>query len=128
MTDSNRPNVFLEAALQYVALGYKVFPIVPRDKNPLTAHGCKEATNDVATITGWWQKWPDANVGIACEGLFVIDVDPLPDGADNPWLESEPGRLLKKSGCPMAITPRGGLHFYCCAPAGLSVTPAGAQQ
>lgn len=127
MTDSNRPNVFLEAALQYVALGYKVFPIVPRDKNPLTAHGCKEATNDVATITGWWQKWPDANVGIACEGLFVIDVDPLPDGADNPWLESEPGRLLKKSGCPMAITPRGGLHFYCCAPAGVTLKPGTSQ-
>lgn len=127
MTNSSRPNVFLEAALQYVALGYKVFPIKPRDKKPKTDHGCLDATNDVATIAGWWQQWPDANVGIACEGLFVIDVDPLADGGDNPWLESEPGQLLKKSGCPMAITPRGGLHFYCCAPAGVTLKPGTSQ-
>lgn len=127
MTDSTQTNVFLVAALQYAALGYKVLPIKPRAKNPLTTHGCNDATNDTATITSWWQQWPDANVGIACEGLFVIDVDPLADGGDNPWLQTEPGQKLGKSGCPMAITPRGGLHFYCCAPAGVTLKPGTSQ-
>ena len=123
VTDSNRTNVFLEAALQYAALGFKVFPVVPRGKRPLTEHGVKDATSDVATIAGWWQRWPDANVGIACGGMLVIDVDPLEDGSENPWLGSEPGRLLKGVGCPTAITPRDGRHFYCSAAAGVALKP-----
>src|SRR5262245_17069661 len=52
-------------------------------KHPRTAHGVKDATTDPATITAWWQQWPDANVAIATgavSGLVIIDVDPRSGG------------------------------------------------
>lgn len=115
-------NVFLETALRYAALGYRVFPCVPRGKRPLTDHGCKDATNDVAKITAWWQQWPDANVGVACGALLVIDVDPI-DGETNPWLDCELGASLSVTKCPMAVTPRGGRHFFFGVPAGVTLKP-----
>src|SRR5262249_45820774 len=47
-------------------------------KHPLTAHGTKDATLDVATITRWWTEAPSANVGIAtgaAADVFVIGPD-----------------------------------------------------
>lgn len=64
-----------QAALQYAALGLKVFPCRPRDKSPLTRHGCKDATTDATQIRQWWQRWPEANVAIATTGLIVVDTD-----------------------------------------------------
>ncbi len=40
--------------------------------------GIKEATKDRITIQLWWDKWPNANIGIATglvSGLFVVDID-----------------------------------------------------
>lgn len=35
------------------------------------------ATNDLAQVIHWWQKWPDANYAIACKpsGVLVVDCD-----------------------------------------------------
>lgn len=69
----------LEAALSYAKRGWPVLPVRPREKQPLTPHGVKDATTDEAIIRGWWAKWPEANVAIAAgehSGLFVLDVDP----------------------------------------------------
>jgi hypothetical protein len=27
------------------------------------------------TVASWWERWPDANVGLRCDGLLVIDID-----------------------------------------------------
>lgn len=65
-------------ALHYAAGGWHVFPLRPRQKTPLTEHGCLDATRDKAQITEWWQRWPTANVGIATganSGLLVVDID-----------------------------------------------------
>src|SRR5262245_44631863 len=72
------------AALTYAARGLAVFPVAPGKKVPLTEHGHLEATTDTVKIEGWWQKSPDANVGIACSAssLLVIDVDQHKGGAD----------------------------------------------
>ena len=67
----------LDAALSYAGRGWHVLPLKARGKTPLTPHGLKDATQDAATIRAWWQRLPEANIGIACEpsGLAVIDID-----------------------------------------------------
>ena len=71
----------LNAALEYAARGWPVFPLVPRGKTPLTAHGFKDATTDEAQIRIWWTETPDANIGTPT-GLVtrrsVVDEDNKP--------------------------------------------------
>lgn len=59
--------------------GFAVFPLKYRDKVPLTRNGCKDATTDAAQIKAWWQKYPNANIGLATgsvsQNVFVIDLD-----------------------------------------------------
>ena len=103
------------AALAYAARGLAVFPLVPGAKKPLTEHGHREATTDTAEIERRWQKWPDANVGIACSasGLLVIDVDQHANGADGAAtlaaLERQHGPLPETW---RVLTGGGGLHLY----------------
>ena len=94
-------NPLLDAAIEYASMGMAVFPLKPRDKKPITAHGVHEATTDFDQITKWWKKNPNANIGIACGqvsgGLTVIDVDRKPNGVDgldslNEW-ERDNGEL-----------------------------------
>lgn len=62
----------------YARRGWRVFPIVPRAKNPLTgAGGFKTATSDVEEVRRIWTRTPDANVGLPCglNGLWVLDLD-----------------------------------------------------
>jgi len=71
-------SLLLDAALQYAAHGWRVFPLVPGEKRPLTAQGCKDATKDADQICTWWTQHPDANIGIATgkdSGIVVVDVD-----------------------------------------------------
>ena len=65
----------LNAALSYAAKGWPVIPL--RGKKPNSLHGVKDATTEPDIITGWWERWPDANVGIACgaKSFDVIDID-----------------------------------------------------
>lgn len=72
----------LNAALEYAAAGFRVFPIKERDKKPLPGtHGCTDGTTDKNIITAWWSKVPSANIGL-CTGktasgkcLVVVDLD-----------------------------------------------------
>lgn len=105
-------NPFLAAALGYAARGWPVLPLAGPTgggKKPLTRHGCKAATTDTATIRNWWERWPDANVGIATGTLLVLDVDG-PDGE-----AALADRELPR--CPTATTGRG-RHLYFMAPPG----------
>ncbi|KKK61234.1 hypothetical protein LCGC14_3016340, partial [marine sediment metagenome] len=71
-------NQLLKHALKYAELGWKILPIVPKQKVPLTAHGVKDATDHPDTIRAWWEHWPDANIAVACgraSGVYVVDVD-----------------------------------------------------
>lgn len=107
-------SIFLDAALHYAQKGYAVFPIVPRDKNPLNPHGVLEATTNEEQIEAWWQKWPKANVGMSTQGLCVIDVD----DPKSPWPDSLE-RSNEISSFPMQSTPGGGWHRVMAIPAGL---------
>lgn len=106
-------------ALHYAGLGLAVFPIKPRSKQPLTAHGFKDASKDQQQIDQWWSRWPDANIGIATGsasgGLVVIDLD-IDDskGLDGrvtlrEW-EAQHGNLPDETWT--AITGRGGCHYF----------------
>lgn len=76
--------IMLDHALSYAAKGYPVFPCKPKNKDPLTGHGFKDATTDEAIIRGWWAKWPEANIGLALEasGLIALDLDRHPGQPD----------------------------------------------
>ena len=71
-------NEFLNAALGYMKQGFYVFPLKPKSKAPLTPNGFKDASNDPEILKTWWEKHPNANIGIATgaiSDLIVIDVD-----------------------------------------------------
>jgi hypothetical protein len=102
-----RPDgALLNAALRYADMGYRVFPCAPGDKIPITDNGFQKATTDAGQIERWWRQCTAANIGIATEGLIVIDVD----GPDNPWPGGDPERSLDLAVAPMALTPHGGSH------------------
>lgn len=102
----------LEAATDYAARGWAIFPCEPCGKRPLTNHGCRDATTNETTIRQWWARWPDANIGLACgkaSGISVVDVD----------FDEEKGidgyeSLKAFAALPDTVrqsTPRGGMHF-----------------
>ena len=54
------------AALALAARGIAVLPLQPRGKEPVTAHGVKNATTDPAIIGRWFSPaGPTLNIGIA---------------------------------------------------------------
>jgi len=91
----------LRAALDYVERGWFVVPLhspakggcscgrsdcASPGKHPRTAHGLKDASREPAKVREWWQRWPDANIGVLTgpeSGIIVLDVDGEP-GLRNP--------------------------------------------
>lgn len=114
---SEYPSMY-DAAIEYAKKGFAVFPLKYRDKVPLTRNGCKDATTDAAQIKAWWQKYPNANIGLATgsvsQNVFVIDLDIDEDrGIDGyhsleDW-QREHGDFPETW---TAITGRGGYHMY----------------
>lgn len=114
---SEYPSMY-DAAIEYAKKGFAVFPLKYRDKVPLTRNGCKDATTDAAQIKSWWQKYPNANIGLATgavsQNVFVIDLDIDEDrGIDGyhsleDW-QREHGDFPETW---TAITGRGGYHLY----------------
>ena len=71
-------NGLQKAARDYAKAGWLIFPLEPGGKKPLTAHGFMDAEGDPAQVKLWWEKWPDANIGWAVHGGFVVvDLDGL---------------------------------------------------
>ncbi|MBY0310734.1 MAG: bifunctional DNA primase/polymerase [Phycisphaerales bacterium] len=96
----------LDEALRLAELGYPVFPCAPGKKVPMTKSGFKDATTDPKVIRAWWEKWPNANLGLPTRGLVVIDVDD-PQG---PWMQDHGADLASSAGA-CAHTPSTGMHF-----------------
>ena len=85
---------FLQQALNYAALGWRVHPLhdvaqghcscggksksCKPGKHPRLGKWQHRATPTPPTSRAWWTKWPTANVGIITghtSGIVVIDVD-----------------------------------------------------
>jgi hypothetical protein len=109
---------FLDAALRYAELGYRVFPCWPGRKNPIPKNGFHDATTNEETIAAWWEQHPNANIAIAADGLLVVDVD----DRQFKWLENEPDKRREiESADAQARTPRGGFHYFFKVPDGVSL-------
>jgi hypothetical protein len=105
----------LGQAQAYASAGWPVFPVLAGCKKPpLTDHGFKDATVDLAVIRRWWRRWPDANVAIAtgAPGPDVLDVDVKPDGSGfAAFNRLKQAGMLSGAGA-LVRTPSGGLHAY----------------
>jgi hypothetical protein len=103
------------AAHHLVAYGVPVFPCVPGGKRPLTAHGFLEATADRAMVTSWWDRWPEANIGVptgAVSGVDVVDVDVHSAGTGFAYFEEARRAGLVDGWIWLVRTPSGGAHAY----------------
>ncbi len=108
----------MEAALSYIAQGFKVFPVRP-DKKPLTTHGLKDATQIQLGVREYWTQWPDAGIALVTDGLIVLDFD-----AKNGGLESKATMQAKHGSLPRTRTHRtggGGEHWIYRNPDGVDV-------
>jgi hypothetical protein len=115
-------NPLMAAALAYAERNWRVLPIKPRGKIPITAHGKDDATTNAATIRKWWQRTPNANIGIAtgaASGFIALDIDAERGGLETlARLQSAYGPLPSTL---TAITGGGGRHLLFAHP-GRSVT------
>lgn len=61
-----------------------------------------------AEVRGWWQRFPEANVGVvtgAVSNLVVVDIDPDKGGDAREWQRDHPTGLVSRTG-------RGGVHLF----------------
>lgn len=113
-------NKLLEAALEYAARGWPLFPC-RADKTPMTKNGTLDATTDPAIIEAWWSKWPRANIGfdLGGAGMMVLDLDP---GYNWSELEANCGPIPDTA--LIQKTPRGGEHLFFELDPGEVVSPS----
>lgn len=116
------------AALGYAAHGWLVLPVhtplpegcscgadcgASAGKHPRTLHGLKEASRNPDQLWQWWQRWPDANVGIRTgreSGLVVLDVDVRHGGEVS--LETLEATFDRLPSTLTAHSGGGGRHLY----------------
>lgn len=96
------------SALWYARHGWAVFPLRPGTKEPFGGIGVYQATPDVTQVTEWWERWPNANVGLHCggSGLLAIDIDSYKDTyqGNGPLTEADFETLT-------SLTGNGGTHL-----------------
>lgn len=121
-------NKLCQAGRMYARLGWYVLPLHSvkggrctcgkRDcgspgKHPRILKGFKGATRDLAKINEWWNRWPNANIGIRTgieSGLVVLDIDPRNGGK-----KTLKKIIVKHGKLPETfevITGGDGQHFY----------------
>ncbi len=107
-----------DAALDYCRRGWSVVALRPRGKYPLIRwEPFQYRPAEAAEVRRWYDRWPDANVGIVTgqvSGLVVLDVDPRHGGEDSVAEWAKRDRRLPES--VEAETGGGGRHLYLLAP------------
>jgi len=94
----------LNAALKLASQGFKVFPLIPRGKKPFPgSNGFKDATQMQARVREFWTEHPDANIGLRCDGLLVLDFDGKAGIESKRELEAKYGKL-----CTWGVRTGGG--------------------
>jgi hypothetical protein len=132
--------VLVDEALSYARRDWLVVPLhTPRQgkcscrkskcaspgKHPRTPHGLKDGSKDEAQIRQWWEKWPEANIGILTgteSGLLVLDVDGEAGKQSLQALHAAHGALPKMvcalTGRRAEDGARKGCHYYFHLPEG----------
>ena len=87
-------------------MGFKTLPIKPGTKEPATAHGVKDATDDDAATDAYYATHPKHGIGIAGDGFVIFDFD-VKDGIDG--RDQLLGWNLPDTLCQ--TTPSGGYHM-----------------
>src|SRR5271157_3251826 len=79
VTDAGpRPHSAPPTVLRLARRGWRLFPVVARDKRPLISEWPERATCDLEALEAWSLQFPGCNWGLACgpdSGVFVLDVD-----------------------------------------------------
>lgn len=110
----------VDSAQTLARLGFEVFPIKPGAKfPPLLKNWPERAVRDPLDAETMWDVFgPDANIGIHCKGLVVIDVD----------LKKQGDSTVRKLDLPdtlRTMTPSGGWHLFYKLPDGHPGVPNG---
>jgi putative DNA primase/helicase len=118
----NGNHTMLRAALEWRLIA-PVFPLSPGTKIPFAgSKGLKDATQFQDTITKIWNKYPDANIGLVCNGLLVMDLDVKSDGLS----DGKPALVAKYGDLPKTRVHRtgsGGEHWIYSVPTDLNIRP-----
>ncbi|MGD9959028.1 bifunctional DNA primase/polymerase [Nocardioides sp.] len=103
------------ASMMLATRDIPVFPCTPGGKQPLTTHGFHDASTDPATVRGWWQRWPEANIGMptgAAAGVDVVDVDVHSSGNGFAAFERARSAGIADGWAWLVRTPSAGVHAY----------------
>ena len=87
-------------------MGFRTLPIKPGSKEPATAHGVKDATDDDVATDAYYATHPNHGIGIAGDGFVIFDFD-VKDGIDG--RDQLLGWNLPDTLCQ--TTPSGGYHM-----------------
>lgn len=87
-------------------MGFRTLPIKPGSKEPATAHGVKDATDDDAATDAYYATHANHGIGIAGDGFVIFDFD-VKDGIDG--RDQLLGWNLPDTLCQ--TTPSGGYHM-----------------
>ena len=92
-----------QAALEYVAKGRKLIPIVPGAKTPMRKKWPENKITTPEEVDAHWSQYPDSNIAFEPEdeSIAIIEQDP---GGDVGALDL-PATFEVQS-------PRGGIHYY----------------
>lgn len=103
------------AALRYANLGIPVFPCAPGGKQPLTPNGFHDATSVARVVHAWWQRTPEANIGLPTggpTGVLVVDIDVHSSASGFAAFERARSEGFGDDWAWLVRTPSGGLHAY----------------
>lgn len=104
----------LAAALSYLARGWSVLPLRPRDKRPMRRwEEWQHARPSEPQVRAWFTAWREMNLGIvtgAVSGLVVLDVDAKSGGEESLIGEEALSGPLPPT--PEVRTGGGGRHLY----------------
>ena len=108
-----------------IANGCEIFPVT-KDKKPCTAHGLKDATNDIETINQWQSKFPDCRWAVRLDKANLIVADFDNHGNENgtrlyEQLPQEQQDFFKT--CPIDVSEQG-FHFFMKLPKGQKLDQA----
>ena len=104
-----------DAAISFANLGIRVFPCLPGGKQPLTPNGFHDATSSAHIVHAWWQRTPNANIGLptgASTGIVVVDIDVHTAGSGFAAFERASSEGLVDNWGWIVRTPSGGIHAY----------------